>query len=208
MSLRSISKRDNASHQVKQIWQLSPGEGGGGGGTNPKSYRGRLCPEVPPPTLFKREWAKRANPPYMTHFPWNLFWNLFYCRFCVIMRGYSKDIVPHWSFRIASRYFKLGVNLYQWVFLLLSSIRQKIFTWKTLARVTTYKQNSPGLWKLPKRVIPTWKKLLIAGFATSANKQPQVSHKTVNNNCLFRRHLCKPAVISLFASINVYTIVT
>ena len=116
--------------------------------------------------------------------------------------------IPHWSFRIASLNFKLGVNLYQWVFLLLSSIEQKIFTWKTLARVATYKQNGPGLWKLPKRAILTSKKLLIVGFATSANKQPQVSHKIVNNNCLFWWHLCKPSVIPLFASINVYTIVT
>ena len=148
------------------------------------------------------------SPIHDSTLPMKPTWNLFYCRFCVIMRGYSKDIIPDSSFRMASRNFKLGVNLYQWVFLLLSSIRQKMFTWKTLARVTTYKQNGPGLWKLPKRVIPTWKKLLIVGFATSANKQPQVSHKIVNNNRLFPRHLCKPAVISLFASINVYTIVT
>ena len=43
------------------------------------------------------------------------------------------------------------------------------------------------------------KEIAYCGFATSANKQPQVSHKIVNNTCLFRRRLCKPAVISLFA---------
>ena len=148
---------------------------------------------------FQSENERRERIPH-TWLPMKPIWNLFYCRFCVIMCGYSKDIIPHSSFKIGSRNFKLGVNLYRWVFLLLSSIRQKIFPWKTLARVTTYKQNGPGLWKLPKRVIfPTWKKLLIVGFATSANKQPQVSHKIVNNTCLFRRRLCKPAVISLFA---------
>ena len=36
----------------------------------------------------------------------------------------------------------------------------------------------------------------------SLNKQPWVSHKIVNNNCLFQWHLCKPAVAPLFASIQ------
>ena len=39
--------------------------------------------------LSKREWSKRANPPYMTLFPWKLF--SIYSWFCVILRGYFKD---------------------------------------------------------------------------------------------------------------------
>ena len=38
--------------------------------------------------FVKREWSERANPPYMTLFPWKLF--LIYSRFCVILRGYIK----------------------------------------------------------------------------------------------------------------------
>ena len=37
--------------------------------------------------VTKREWSKRANPPYMTLFPWKLF--SIYSWFCVILRGYS-----------------------------------------------------------------------------------------------------------------------
>ena len=37
----------------------------------------------------KREWSKRANPLYMTLFPWKLF--SIYSWFCVILRGYFKD---------------------------------------------------------------------------------------------------------------------
>ena len=39
--------------------------------------------------FIKREWSKRANPPYMTLFPWKLF--SIYSWFCVILRGYFKD---------------------------------------------------------------------------------------------------------------------
>ena len=39
--------------------------------------------------VTKREWSKRANPPYMTLFPWKLF--SIYSWFCVILRGYFKD---------------------------------------------------------------------------------------------------------------------
>ena len=37
----------------------------------------------------KREWSKRANPPYMTLFPWKLF--SIHSWFCAILRGYFKD---------------------------------------------------------------------------------------------------------------------
>ena len=37
----------------------------------------------------KREWSKRANPPYVTLFPWKLFSIYFW--FFVMLRGYFKD---------------------------------------------------------------------------------------------------------------------
>ena len=42
-----------------------------------------------PQNRLKREWSRRANPPYMTLFPWKLF--PIYTWFCVILRGYFMD---------------------------------------------------------------------------------------------------------------------
>ena len=54
----------------------------------------------------KTEWSKRANPPYMTLFPWKLF--SIYSWFCVIL--VILRMPPSWSVRVVSCNFKLGGN--------------------------------------------------------------------------------------------------
>ena len=105
----------------------------------------------------KREWAKRANPPYMTLFPWKLFsiYSWFCVRNCVVI----LRTPPYWSVRVPSCNFKLWrvihftadhaqQSIWRANLVLLSSTSQKISTWKNLARVAAEEQNGPGLWQL------------------------------------------------------------
>ena len=87
---------------------------------------------------------------------------------------------PYWSTRVASCSFKLGDHAQQAIWradlVLLSpmSHRQKISTWKNLARVAAEEQNGPGLWAFAGESGPDLTKIAYWGLR-------YISMKTTNN---------------------------